>query len=810
MQTQDLVLDIVPGGVPPVIDVTQYDTAREIKITLSSRTSASFSLSSNYTYELRGTRANKTGFIDTEAVSMVDTRTLIFTTTGTMTSIAGECRCGILIFDGEEHIETINFIMQVHRASLEAETVVNDQSFESIIKDTVEEVIDEQGLVIDDQLETPGAAADAKVTGDEIRELRSAIDSLTLGVDEEDGLIYIYINGVKQGEGVEAGEGGTRYTITSILVHATSSSSATRILEGKAYTTTITPETGYEVQDVTVTMGGSEVIGAYNSQTGIVTVANVSGDIVVSVLAEIAPIDLLNVTWANHAITCGQDTNNYNAWSPHNLQYDSVNDCFVFLQCHTDKHLNWTASNWTLSIINPYDSTDYEVITIPTFNGLGMLFVENGVWTLMPRGQSFAYRSSDMGETWETLQASIPQYLFGVYKCGDTYFGGDDKNSGVKYHVSSDLLTWTEKSFDSSLGYSTLCETTFCEFDGKYWAFNRTNDSTIGHPVILQSTDDGATWTLFSDQMLHGYRSTVSCYPFKNYIMVADIDRDNGVLYYNKFDGTTFTQINTWQMPQGGDDFHNVNIASNYNDTVILEFMHAAPIWYSGSTTYTTDRWCDNVMLVGSTKTLPSFNFDRYIDTAADMLTYANANLTTGLNGGTYSWANATGGRIRIVDSNTITTFIDEIAVPLNMMQISVSNYGVASPYFKSGDVVVQPWNNENGTGYSSQTGLNAQRYIGVVTISGIRYMYGSNGKVGELPVLIRAEYLATSTFTPSSTQNTITGETWQESLGFRRVISVNKANNGDYIEINPGLFSSATSQGVHAIALVSYTPVSQ
>lgn len=173
MQTQDLVLDIVPGGVPPVIDVTQYDTAREIKITLSSRTSASFSLSSSYTYELRGTRANKTGFIDTDAVSMIDSRTLIFTTTGTMTSIAGECRCGILIFDGEEHIETINFIMQVHRASLEAETIVNDQSFESIVKDAVEEVIDEQGLVIDDQLETPGAAADAKVTGDEIRELRS-------------------------------------------------------------------------------------------------------------------------------------------------------------------------------------------------------------------------------------------------------------------------------------------------------------------------------------------------------------------------------------------------------------------------------------------------------------------------------------------------------------------------------------------------------------------------------------------------------------------------------------------------------------
>ena len=642
----------------------------------------------------------------------------------------------------------------------------------------------------------------------DVSDLRSNIDSLTLGVDEEDGLIYIYVNGVKQGEGVEAGEGGTRYTITSILVHATSSSAATRILEGKAYTTTITPDTGYEVQDVTVTMGGSEVSGAYNAQTGAITVANVSGDIVVSVLADIAPIDLLNVTWANHAITCGQDTDNYNAWSPHNLQYDSVNDCFVFLQCHTDKHLNWTASNWTLSIINPYDSTDYEVITIPAFNGLGMLFIENGVWTLLPRWQNFAYQSSDRGETWTTLEASIPRYLFGVYKCGDTYFAGNDSNNAITYYKSSDLLTWTEVSFDSSLGYSILCETTFCEFDGKYWAFNRTNDSTLGHPVILQSTDEGATWTLFSDQMLHGYRSTVSCYPFKNYIMVADIDRDNGVLYYNKFDGTTFTQLNTWQMPKGGDDFHNVNITSNYQDTVILEFMHAAPIWYSGSTTYTTDRWCDNVMLVGSTKTLPSFNFDSYLDTRSDFEAYMATNMTTGLNGGSYTYDRAYGNAAqRIAGSNAITTFVDEIEMPLNLMQVVISNYKLDA-YFKSGENLVHPWNNANGQGYTSLTGPSVQVYIGIVTINGIHYMYGYNGQTDEFPVLIRAENLIIGTYTPSSTQNLITGETWQESLGFRRVISINKLNNGSYVTPAPAQIFDASSD--HKFAFISYTPVVQ
>lgn len=525
------------------------------------------------------------------------------------------------------------------------------------------------------------------------------------------------------------------------------------------------------------------------------------------------PIDLLNVTWANHAITCGQDTNNYNAWSPHNLQYDSVNDCFVFLQCHTDRHVNWTASNWTLTLINPYDSTDYTAIAVPEFNGLGMLFVENGVWTLMPRNQSFAYRSSDKGVTWETLTANIPNYLFGVYKCGGTYFGGDDKNSGLTYYVSSDLLNWTAKTFDSSLGYTTLCETTFCDFDGKYWAFNRTNDADLGHPVILQSSDQGATWTLFSDQMLHGYRSTVSCYPFQNYIMVADIDRDNGVLYYNKFDGTTFTELNSWQVPYGGDDFHNVNIASNYKDIVILEFMHAAPFNKIRQTgVYAADYNCDNVMLVGSTKTLPSFNFDSYIDTYADMFAYANANWTSGLNGGIYEYEYAyTGGPVRIKGSNAITSFVDEVALPLNLMQVDRTTNSTLFATFKNGDSLASPWNTDyvfphDTMSYSS---LSATSYVGIVEIKGIRYVYGFNGHTNELPVLIRTEYLkALTQYSPTSTQNNITGESWQEEIGFRRVISINPLNNGSQIvPFAKQIFDNGTA--AHKFAFISYTPIS-
>lgn len=492
-------------------------------------------------------------------------------------------------------------------------------------------------------------------------------------------------------------------------------------------------------------------------------------------------IDLLNVTWADHAITCGQDTNSYNAWSPHNLQYDEVNNCFVFLQCHANRHLSHTCTNWTLSIINPYDSTDYTDITIPSFNGLGMLFIENGTWTLLPRGGSAIYQSSDMGVTWETISASVPTYLFGVYKCGDTYFGGNDSNNEITYYQSSDLKTWTTKSFNSSLGYSILCETSFYEYGGKWWAFNRTNDSTLGHPVILQSTDNGATWTLFSDQELHGYRSTISCYPFKDWMVVADIDRDNGILYYNKFDGTTFTQLYFWKMPFAGDDFHNVNIASNYEDTVILEFMHATSgfdITYGGGNTYTVSRACDNVMIVGSTKNLPSLKFNR-IETTADMVAYFNANCTTGLNSQrTYSW-DLFNNWIRCKFGETTLVFDDEVEIPLNLISVNTGTNKAQNLFLKNGSSYAKAWNNTvtNPSKDNDRNVTASTAKQGFVNIKGIRYVFGYNDKRGDaFPVLTRQEHTINinNIVNPTTSQNSVIGETWQESLGFRRVVSIN------------------------------------
>lgn len=617
-------------------------------------------------------------------------------------------------------------------------------------------------------------------------------DAFDLTVDETDGLTYLTINGQKVGQGVDVGGGGgkTRYNISKSLTKASLANTSDVILEGATYASLVVPANGYEVETVSVTMGSTAVANAFNEQTQTITVANVRGDLAITVIAQLKRVDMLDITWANHAITCGQNTDNYNAWSPHNLQYDDANDCFVFLQCHVNKHIQGTYSNWTLTIIDPYDPTYCENVNIPPRNGLGMLWIENGVWWIITRGSGVVYRSSDMGEHWETISTPTPQYCFGVYKAGGKYFAGNDSNTEHTYYVSDDLLNWETKSF-GELGYDILCETTFCEFQGKIWAFNRTNDEELGHPVILNSSDGGETWTVFSDQLLHGWRSTVSCLPFDSYIAIADIARNEGYVYYSIFDGETVTELKEWKVLNvgNGDDLHNVNLATNYKDAVIVEFMHPSPctpyIKWNNS-----DYACDNVMIVGGTKQLPSVEFyDNSIVTVEDFVAYANANWTTGTNGYQFpTWTAPNGGAIHCTLPSR--DFLTELEIPLNM--IVWRNVDFAGSYLFNKGKALHYWNNENATVGSVQlytadpcVEINNTKYF-LFNVSRSQETDHKLMLLLKMPRFIEQDVNATSTGL-----NEITNQSWQENLGFRRVIPAKY--DGRYNE----MFSVATQKKV-------------
>lgn len=102
--------------------------------------------------------------------------------------------------------------------------------------------------------------------------------------DGEYTLAYLMDDGsiVTIGELVK--DTNTYYSVTSNLTNCTSSNSATQAVEGGSYEATITANAGYELESVTVTMGGVDITATVVSG-GKITIAAVSGGIVVTAVA---------------------------------------------------------------------------------------------------------------------------------------------------------------------------------------------------------------------------------------------------------------------------------------------------------------------------------------------------------------------------------------------------------------------------------------------------------------------------------------------------------------------------------------------
>ena len=75
----------------------------------------------------------------------------------------------------------------------------------------------------------------------------------------------------------------TTYTVTYSLTHAVSSQNIGNVTEGQAFAVTLTPETGYELQSVSVTHGGREVLPSGDGYN--YSISSVSGDIVITATA---------------------------------------------------------------------------------------------------------------------------------------------------------------------------------------------------------------------------------------------------------------------------------------------------------------------------------------------------------------------------------------------------------------------------------------------------------------------------------------------------------------------------------------------
>lgn len=80
--------------------------------------------------------------------------------------------------------------------------------------------------------------------------------------------------------------GSSVATIISSLSHVTSNNPITGISIGSAYSAVLTAEEGYEISAVVILMNGVDVTStAYDSETGAITIASVTGNILISAAA---------------------------------------------------------------------------------------------------------------------------------------------------------------------------------------------------------------------------------------------------------------------------------------------------------------------------------------------------------------------------------------------------------------------------------------------------------------------------------------------------------------------------------------------
>lgn len=85
--------------------------------------------------------------------------------------------------------------------------------------------------------------------------------------------------------------GANYYSVTNNLTNCTNDNSTTQAVEGGSYAAVISANGGYELKSVTVTMGGSPV----SVTGGNINIANVTGNIVITAVAEEATVAINNL-----------------------------------------------------------------------------------------------------------------------------------------------------------------------------------------------------------------------------------------------------------------------------------------------------------------------------------------------------------------------------------------------------------------------------------------------------------------------------------------------------------------------------------
>lgn len=131
MITQTHDLNLIPGSVPPVVNVTQYDkTARTLVFNLWDG-ETSFSVPSGAAVTIRGTKPDGNGF---EYTATASGSTVSMDLQQQMATCAGSVRCEVRIASGTQILGTADFILEVKPSALNESTPLSETELPLIEK----------------------------------------------------------------------------------------------------------------------------------------------------------------------------------------------------------------------------------------------------------------------------------------------------------------------------------------------------------------------------------------------------------------------------------------------------------------------------------------------------------------------------------------------------------------------------------------------------------------------------------------------------------------------------------------------------
>ena len=132
---QSVKLNLIPGAVLPVVNVSQYDVKRTFALAVYDG-AASYDLTGK-TVTIRGTKPDNHGFDygTSDGVVSFSGNTVTISTTQQMTAVGGHVMAELRIESGTTVIGTLNFIIDVEPSALSDDTIISDTEIPVIERD---------------------------------------------------------------------------------------------------------------------------------------------------------------------------------------------------------------------------------------------------------------------------------------------------------------------------------------------------------------------------------------------------------------------------------------------------------------------------------------------------------------------------------------------------------------------------------------------------------------------------------------------------------------------------------------------------